>query len=196
MGRENMKREAVKWLNVSGIEISLLKIDAWFLRMAYELAYNHSPDPSTKNGAIIIQANDDESQPTDCKIITYGVNQMPCGIIATEERFVDKTTKYKMIVHAEHAAILHAARDGFSIAGATMYCPFCSCHECAKAIIHSGIKKLVGHLQLMVKAEEHTTWKQSLIDGWKMFEEAGVRCVLYDGNIGVVARFAGQDILI
>lgn len=191
-----MNRDRMRWLSSSGVEISSFKTDAWFLRMAYEIAYDNSPDPSTKNGAIIIQGNDNHSEPADCNIITYGVNKMPDGIIATEERLTDKSTKYKMIVHAEHAAILHAARDGHTIYGATMYCPFCSCTECAKAIIHSGIQKLVGHLQLMVLAETHTAWKQSLIDGWQMFKEAGVRCVLYDGSLGVVARFAGKDILV
>ena len=46
--------------------------------------------------------------------------------------------------HAERNAIFNAARKGTSTAGSTMYC-WCPvpCHECAIAIIQSGIRHVV-----------------------------------------------------
>ncbi len=46
--------------------------------------------------------------------------------------------------HAERNAIFNASKRGTSTKGATMYCwCSCPCHECAIAIVQSGIKKVV-----------------------------------------------------
>jgi dCMP deaminase len=45
--------------------------------------------------------------------------------------------------HAEMNAICNAARFGVAINGATLYCKFEPCYMCAKAIINSGIKRVV-----------------------------------------------------
>lgn len=52
---------------------------------------------------------------------------------------------YCPAVHAELNAIIHSAKHGASIKGATLYCNFniAPCRECAKAIINSGISKVV-----------------------------------------------------
>lgn len=153
-------------------------------------AYNHarevSPDPSTKNGAILVSH--------DNEILSYGVNKFPTGVAATESRLLDKTTKYRLIVHAENGAVFNAARHGKVVNGSTLYCPFYSCSECAKAIIQSGIVRVVGHAQLMALAAKHTIWVQSITDAWNVLHEAGVQCDLYDGTLGVVARFNGRDV--
>lgn len=46
-------------------------------------------------------------------------------------------------VHAEMNAITDAARRGVSLDGAILYCTTYPCHNCAKHIIASGIKKVV-----------------------------------------------------
>lgn len=153
---------------------------------AYDYSNKHSPDPSTKNGAIITNSIGEP--------IVYGVNKFPDGIAVTESRLTDKGTKYRLVVHAENGAVFNAARDGKSIKWATLYCPFYACSECAKAIIQSGIIRVVGHAQLMAKASEHTTWVKSITDAWDVLHEAGVQCSLYDGEVGITTRFNGQDI--
>jgi deoxycytidylate deaminase len=45
--------------------------------------------------------------------------------------------------HAEMDAIVTAARNGVAIGGTTLYCTTFPCHECAKLIVDSGIKKVV-----------------------------------------------------
>lgn len=52
-------------------------------------------------------------------------------------------TEYGRPVHAEMAAILSCARTGISLQDATLYCSTFPCHNCAKHIIGSGIKRVV-----------------------------------------------------
>lgn len=52
-------------------------------------------------------------------------------------------TEYTRAVHAEMAAILACARNGISLQGATLYCSTFPCHNCAKHIVHAGLKRVV-----------------------------------------------------
>lgn len=156
------------------------------LGQAYRYANETSPDPSTKNGAVLLSKNG--------SFLTKGVNKFPVGVAETEYRLTDKETKYRLVVHAENGAIFNAARHGMSTHGASLYCPFYACSECAKAIIQSGVKRVVGHAQLMALASEHTTWVESIVCAWNMLHEAGVQCDLYDGTVGITTRFNGQDV--
>ena len=52
-------------------------------------------------------------------------------------------TEYGRAVHAEMAAILACSRAGLSLHGATLYCSTFPCHNCAKHIIHAGIRRVV-----------------------------------------------------
>lgn len=45
-------------------------------------------------------------------------------------------------VHAEINAIAHAARSGLSIDNGSLYVTLSPCHDCAKALIASGIKEV------------------------------------------------------
>ena len=176
---------AVAWLP-KPITLTDTEKDRYRLRQAYDHANETSPDPSTKNGAILVNHYG--------SILTFGVNRFPTGVAETESRLTDKATKYRLVVHAENGAIFNAAKHGRRVAGATLYCPFYACSECAKAIIQSGVKRVVGHAQLMALAAEHTTWVKSIVDAWDMLHEAGVQCDLYDGVVGVTTRFNGQDV--
>lgn len=46
-------------------------------------------------------------------------------------------------VHGEMAALMDAARSGIAVDGCTMYVTTFPCHECAKHIVASGIRKVV-----------------------------------------------------
>ena len=52
----------------------------------------------------------------------------------------DLDTKYMYVCHSELNAILNAGKD---LHGSTMYVTLFPCNECAKAIIQSGIKRIV-----------------------------------------------------
>lgn len=52
-------------------------------------------------------------------------------------------TEFGRVVHAEMDAILTSARRGESIKGSIMFCTTYPCHNCAKHIVASGIKKVI-----------------------------------------------------
>lgn len=74
-------------------------------------------------------------------------NNYKNGVIKLKEA-ISKTglsdiTEYGRAAHAEMQAILSAARIGVSLRGATLFCTTFPCHNCAKHIVASGIKRVV-----------------------------------------------------
>lgn len=109
--------------------------DEYFMGIAI-LSGKRSKDPSTQVGACIVK---------DKKIVGIGYNGLPTGCSddefpwEKEGDFLD--TKYPFIVHAELNAILNSIKE--NLFGATIYVALFPCNECAKAIIQSGIRKVV-----------------------------------------------------
>ena len=62
---------------------------------------------------------------------------------AISKSSIGDITEYGRVVHAEMEAILSCARQNISLLGATLYCTTFPCHNCAKHIIASGIKKVI-----------------------------------------------------
>jgi deoxycytidylate deaminase len=62
--------------------------------------------------------------------------------IIDDAQFMD-SLEYGRTVHAEMNAITDAARNGHSIRDCVLYCNTFPCHNCAKHIVASGIKRLV-----------------------------------------------------
>ena len=100
------------------------------------LSAMRSKDPNTRVGACIVDDNH--------KIVTVGYNGFPIGLKDSEfpwEREGGfKETKYAYVVHAELNAILNSPRN---LKDCTCYVTLFPCNECAKAIVQSGIKKVV-----------------------------------------------------
>lgn len=103
----------------------------YFLGLAAEMAAK-SPDPSRKTGCVILKADGDS---------VGGWNNFPSGVFPRLER----PAKYVFIEHAERAAIYFAAREGLALKDGTIYLTWFPCADCARAIVCSGIKKLVGY---------------------------------------------------
>lgn len=107
----------------------------YFMGLAH-LSALRSKDPNTQVGACIVDK--------DNKVVSIGYNGMPTGCKdedypwQREGGFLD--TKYAFVVHAELNAILNASR---SVNDCSIYVSLFPCNECAKAIIQSGIKKIV-----------------------------------------------------
>jgi deoxycytidylate deaminase len=141
-------------------------------REAYILAENNSPDPSTRVGAII------ETQQSMKRY--QGVNQLTAGMPTIS--LLDRELKYKYIEHAERAAIFKAAMVGDSLLGATMYCPWAACCDCARAIILSGIQEVVCHGDALVKTPAR--WEEDIAIAKQMFEAAGVKYTWWYGFVG------------
>ena len=124
-----------------------------------------SKDPSVKVGAIAIN-------PKTRQILSGGYNGFPRGIADTNERLVDRPTKYKYVVHAEANMIYNATYTGVSLNGSHVYIyglPICS--ECAKAIIQVGVEKI---FILENDLDKSVVWKESWELTKEMFNESGV----------------------
>lgn len=110
--------------------------DEYFMGIAL-LSAKRSKDPSTQVGACIV----DE----DNKVVSIGYNGMPRRIKDSDltwEKGEDLNSKYLYVCHAEFNAILNI-RNGSSLKNCTVYVTLFPCNECAKAIIQTGIKKIV-----------------------------------------------------
>ena len=145
----------------------LNKWDKRYLALAKEIS-TWSKDPSTQVGAVTVGSKKE--------VLSQGFNGFPRGINDSAERYNDRQTKYKFVVHAEMNAIYNATYSGTSLDGATLYIyglPICS--ECAKGIVQVGIKKVV-----IEKSKELDNWNDSLKLSQAMFIEAGVELVIKD----------------
>ncbi|HIE78175.1 MAG TPA: dCMP deaminase family protein [Candidatus Thioglobus sp.] len=143
----------------------LNKWDMRYLSLAKEVA-TWSKDPSSQVGAVTVGAKKE--------VLSQGFNGFPRGINDLDERYNNRETKYKFVVHAEMNAIYNATYSGTSLDGATLYIyglPICS--ECAKGIIQVGIKKVV-----IEKSKELDNWNESVKFSKEMFNEAGVEMII------------------
>lgn len=142
------------------------KWDLRYMEMA-ELVATWSKDPSTKVGAVIVGS--------EGRILATGYNGFPRGIEDTESRLNDRSTKLRHTVHGEMNALYNALQHGVDVNGATIYCTFPICSECAKGIIQAGIKKVViPHFN----SNDLKTNKPHWLEQWKLavsfFEEVGI----------------------
>lgn len=134
--------------------------DEYFMGIAV-LSSMRSKDPNTQVGACIVSP--------EKKIIGVGYNGFPIGCSddelpwAREGEWIE--TKYPYVCHAELNAILNSPVS--SLRGATLYVALFPCNECAKAIIQTGIRKVV---YLSDKYRDTDATKASR----RMMESAGI----------------------
>ena len=112
----------------------LTESDVFFLLSAFHTGNRLSIDPGRRCGAILTLQG---------KLIASAVNGLPTGVADLPERR-ERPAKYLWTEHAERNAIYAAARRGRSTAGATMHLSWHPCADCARAIVQSGIARLVG----------------------------------------------------
>lgn len=146
---------------MSGKRTDSISWDEYFMGVAV-LSSMRSKDPNTQVGACIVSENK--------KIIGVGYNGFPLGC-SDEELPWDREgewydTKYPYVCHAELNAILNA-NDSSLLKGATLYVGLFPCNECAKAVIQSGIKKVI---YLSDKYKEAANTRASK----RMFDAAGI----------------------
>ena len=155
-----------------------------YLRHAYETAMHYSQDPNTQVGAILVH--------DELGIVSTGANRL-CNRIKETPDKLEYPQKTLYMEHAERNAIFLAAERGASTKNLIMYCPWFACVECSKAIIQSGIKKVVGHKEIHDITPKR--WKESIEQGHNLLREAGIELELWSGKIGnsVVVQFNGQE---
>lgn len=107
------------------------------------------------------------------EIRSTGYNGLARGVLDNDESRHDRESgeKFYWSEHAERNAIYNAARAGVSVSGCTLYVNRFPCADCGRAVIQSGISRLVcppipkndGALDASFKASA------------KMLDEAGIR---------------------
>ena len=109
--------------------------DEYFMGIAL-LSAQRSKDPNTQVGACIVDSNK--------KIVGVGYNGFPIGcdddLLPWEKEGDFLETKYPYVCHAELNAILNSNKN---LTNCKIYVGLFPCHECAKAIIQSGIKEVI-----------------------------------------------------
>lgn len=141
-----------------------LSWDEYFMGIAL-LSSMRSKDPSTQVGACIVDENN--------KILSVGYNGMPHH--CSDDEFPwgkdeGLASKYLYVCHAELNAILNCHNG--SVSGATVYTTLFPCNECAKAIIQSGIKKVVYYSDKYADTD-------GVMASKRMFDSAGVKYAAY-----------------
>ena len=138
--------------------------ETYFMGLAL-LSSQRSKDPNTQVGACIVSE--------DNKILSMGYNGFPNGCSDDEfpwEREGEAIdSKYMYVCHSELNAILNSKCD---LKGATIYVTLFPCNECTKAIIQSGIKKVI-----YLDDKYHNT--PSSIASRKMLKSANVEFCAY-----------------
>ena len=134
--------------------------DEYFMSVAV-LSSLRSKDPNTQVGACIVNK--------DKKIVGTGYNGFPIGCsdedLPWEREGNTLETKYPYVCHAELNAILNSiSRD---LRDCTLYVRLFPCNECAKAIIQSGIRKVIYK-------ENKYPDSDSVQASMRMFKAAGV----------------------
>ena len=143
--------------------------DEYFMGVA-KLASLRSKDPNSQVGACIVSE--------DNKILSMGYNGFPRGCSDDDFPWAREgdtlETKYAYVTHSELNAILNYR--GGSLADCKIYVTLFPCNECAKAIIQSGIKKII-----------YLSDKYADTDGTraskKMLDSAGVEYERYKGKV-------------
>lgn len=143
-----------------------------------------SKDRSTKLGAVIVGE--------DNSVLSTGFNGFPRGVDDSNEDYHKRPNKYYVTEHAERNAIFNAAYHGIKLSGATLYMPIepTPCCDCSRAIIQSGIKRIVGVNVPFAGKGEH--WKENLKYANQMLNEAGVlRYTLNKSDVLNINKFYG-----
>ena len=140
-----------------------------------KLIAKRSKDPNSQVGAVIVSNED--------RILSLGYNGFPNGCSDDEFPWVRDIpnvsdpdtimldTKYAYVVHAELNAILNFR--GPSLEGSTIYVTMFPCNECAKALIQSGIKRVIY-------LENKYPDSASTAATTKLFELAGIELCKYE----------------
>jgi dCMP deaminase len=153
-----------------------------YLAVAYLQAELESTDPSTQNGAVIVN-------PSTGAILCLASNHFPRGVVESKERW-EKPLKYSYVEYAERNVIFEAARLGVSTQGMVMYCPWFACADCARAIIQAGIKTVYGHQDIIDLGNKlNPSWNATIAIANQMLDEAGIERKYVVGKIGPTVNF-------
>lgn len=153
------------------------------MREAYAEAAAFSDDRSTQNGALLV---------SPAGVVLRDSNRFPAAALACNPANHERPRKYAFTEHAERAVIYKAATYGISTRGLIMVCPWACCAECARAIVMSGITKVVAHKQAFDMSPPR--WQQPITEGLEILAAGGVEHELWDGKVGGVENLFNGEV--
>lgn len=145
----------------------------------YKFAEDESDDIHTKIGCCL------EVPPMGfvSPLYIYTANKFPAGVKIKKTRLA-RPTKYHYMEHAERRCTIAARKlDATELAKSTIYCPYFTCADCARAIIMTGIKTVAYHWEA-VEIIKETSWSKSLEAAYNMFYECNIKLISHIGKIG------------
>jgi dCMP deaminase len=168
-------------VDVGGLENVLFRA----MELALDVARG-SLGPRTQNGAVLVD---------ELVGIILGDTCFANGLVGmvrdVPERW-ERPAKYSYIEHAERGAIYQAARSGIVTDGLTLVCPWCACTDCARAIVASGIRRVVRLERREGGSGEQ--WAESVGAGDVMLGEAGVDVICVGGLFGVAPLLRNGEV--
>lgn len=144
------------------------KWDIRFLELA-SLIGTWSKDPRTKVGCVITGP--------DREIRTTGYNGLPRGAKDDLPERNERPEKLLWYEHAERNAIFNAARTGIRLENCSAYSTLCPCMDCARALIQSGIKRVITPKPDLVK---YSIWADNFKKSELLFNECKVELTYLD----------------
>lgn len=156
--------------------------DHFFMGVAF-MAALRSKDPSTRNGAVIVD-------PKTMHIISTGYNGMPHGRDDVYTWNRDGTpNKYDFVIHAEENTILNATQP---IKDSIMYFYseklYLPCKGCMRLIIQSGIKELIINGMPNENAENYH-WEETKM----MIQIEGIEVGVLNDPVGMFNKFQEES---
>lgn len=140
--------------------------DEYFAEIAEAVA-TKSKDPNCKVGAVIVN--------TEMLLVASGFNGLPRTLPDDEKILADKLAKLDWVVHAEHNAVLNAARQGVQTSGCAVYVNKFPCFACLGVLVQAGIKRIY--------TTDHEYWKNDPADS----DHSGKRFIIKQAGLEVVA---------
>lgn len=147
--------------------------DIDYLREALRYAKHNSQDARTQVGALLVSGSRR----------IYAANRTASGL---------RLDKSAVMEHAERAAIYKAAACGVATAGSVLYAPWFACTDCARGIILSGVRTVVGLVSLREATPER--WRESLDAADRMLLSEGVGLRWLNDTVGVTIAFDGENV--
>jgi dCMP deaminase len=167
--------------------------DEYFMRMVYLVA-TKSKDPRTKIGAVLTKNK---------KVVATGYNGICMYVDDTIPERSERPEKYKWYEHGERNCIYAAAAIGISTVKSTMYTNGTPCADCTRAIIQSGVAKVIVHKTFedafyatIVAKNPNSQWVGHDDASHQMLQEAGVELIVWDGYLGVEAFMDGKKFVV
>jgi len=147
-------------------------VDRMYLQDAWGAA-RHSTSPRTQVGAVLVVSG--------TGVVMKSWNRIPDRLVSSG---YPKGGDYQPCgEHAERSVMFRMLQNGIPVRGTTMYTTWASCADCARAIIHFGIERVVT-LRRVVEATPER-WRVSIGQGLEMMHDCGIKIVGWCGNLGV-----------